>query len=206
MLEADRHIQAGVGFGAAEHSVKALQIALSGDSLGSGADEHGRIPGYNISFNFARCTTSGSGHPYSGSKCGMYLGPDGRHEGDHDGPCREKFGGISKCPQLTAVNLIPQNHSKNMKHQPSVNGMTFDTFTFSTTLINELENSSINRGTCNLAVESITNHTRDYMSACCAEVWICGRCFCASPLMRSFDAFGKLRITRLSMDRSNAPP
>lgn len=157
----------------AEHSVKALQIALSGDSLGGGVDEHGRIPGYNISFNFARDAGIGAGHPCSEATSGTYLGLDGPHEGNHQGGCRAKFGGIATCPQLTAVNLNPheQNHAKKTKHLPSVNGMTFDTYTFTTNLINELENASINRRTCDLAIRNAKAHNRYRVAACSADVW-----------------------------------
>lgn len=196
-LFTDRLVQAGVGFGVAEHSVKALQIALSSDSLGFTLNDDGMLPGYNISFNFKRTRSKEFGHFYRGQRVGMWLGPDGPHEGNHQGACQEKYGGGTRCKQLTGVNLNPheQNHSKKTKYLPSVSGMGFDTFTFNITLINELENASINRRTCNLAVTSATHHPHGRLHACCSEVWICGRCFCISPLMRSFDKLGKLRIT-----------
>ena len=104
-ITTDRMIEAGVGFGVAEHSVKALQIALSGDSLGGGLDKDGRLHGYDISFNFRRERVLGEfGHFYDGKRVGLWLGPDGPHEGNHQASCQAKFRGISRCPQLTGIN------------------------------------------------------------------------------------------------------
>lgn len=184
-----------------EHSVKALQIALSGDCLGGGLDELGRLRGYSISFHFRRnrrTSLDEYGHFFGEKRAGVWLGPDGPHEGNHQGPCQDKYGGLSKCKAITGVNGNPheQNHSKKTKYLPSVTGMGFDVFTFNITLINELENTSINRRMCDLAVGRSANHSRHDVS-CLVQVWVCGRCFCKSPLMRSFNELGKLRITLL---------
>lgn len=191
-------IRSGVGFGEAVHSVKALQVALSRDALGHSIDEAGRIEGYGISFNYKRKTRE-DGHPYSGSKRGMYLGPDSLHEGNHRRECQRKFGGLHRCEELTGVNLNPheQNHSKKTRHLPTLSNMGFDTFAFTTNLINELENATINQRTTDLAVRSASRHSTDCIHLCSANVWRCGRCFCDTPLMRSFDEFGRLRITHL---------
>ena len=183
----------------AEHSVEELQIALSSDSLGGGVGEDGKLPGYGVSFNFRRERQwDALGHFYDEKRVGLWLAPDGPHEGNHQGVCQALFGGFSQCPQVTGTNCNPheQNHAKKSKFLPSVSGMGFDTFTFNITLINELENIGINRKTCNLAVASATLHPHDRLHACRKEVWTMGRCFCAEPLMRSFDHVGKLRITR----------
>eukprot|EP00903_Cladosiphon_okamuranus_P012692 g11868.t2 len=156
-----RLIQGGVGSGGAEHSVKALQIALSGDSLGGELGEDGTLSGFGISFNFRRNRDFDSfGHFYDSKRVGLWLAPDGPHEGNHQGSCQDRFGGLSRCPQITGTNCNTheQNHAKKSKFLPSVSGMGFDTFTFNITLINELENTEINRKTCNLAVASATQH------------------------------------------------
>ena len=75
--------------------------------------------------------------------------------------------------------------------------MGFDTITFMITLINEFENAAINRRTCDFVVGRAKNHNH-YARSCFADLWICGRCFCDSPLMRSFDQLGKLCITPLT--------
>ena len=206
-----RQVRAGVGFGAAEHSVKALQIALSDNGLGGKPDEHGKLPGYKISFNFSRPPRPpGSGHPNSGSARGMYLAahgpPEANKKDDHDEDCCERFGGLGKCPQLAGVDIVtlPRGEivshgkvGKKHQHPPAVEGVALDTHAFATGLMGELENASINRRTCDLAVVDAPGHSKNRLAVCCAEVWECGRCFCATPLMRSFDALGRLRLTRL---------
>ncbi|CAB1110325.1 unnamed protein product [Ectocarpus sp. CCAP 1310/34] len=79
-----RLVQARVGFGVAEHSVKALHMALSSDSLGGELDKDGKLPGHGVSFNFKRERSFGEfGHFYDGQRVGLWLGPDGPHEGNH---------------------------------------------------------------------------------------------------------------------------
>lgn len=207
-----RQVRAGVGFGTAEHSVKALQLALSDNYLGGEPDAEGKIPGYRTSFNFSRpARPAGSGHPYSGSARGMYLGmnqpPQGKDDDkeEHRGDCRVKFGGLDLCPQLAGVELNPpscgeraNSRGKGGKHPPSgVEGTALDTYAFETSLRSELENASVNRRTCDLAVANAPGHAQNRAAVCRAEVWTCGRCFCATPIMRWFDAFGRLRLTRL---------
>lgn len=196
--------------------MKALQLALSDNYLGGKPDEHGKIPGYRVSFNFARpARPAGAGHPYSGSARGMYLGTnqpprskDDVKEEDHREDCRAKFGGLDSCPQLVGVELNPPSRvgrtsssgssGKGGKHLlPDVEGSALATYAFETNLRSELENVSVNRRTCDLAVTNAPGHAKSRAAVCRAEVWTCGRCFCASPLMRWFDAFGRLRLTRL---------
>lgn len=209
-----RLVRAGVGFGTAEHSVKALQLALSDNYLGGKPDEHGKIPGYRVSFNFVRpARPAGSGHPYSGSTRGMYLGmnqpprsKDDDKEDDHREDCRAEFGGLDSCPQLAGVELSPPSRVERASGRgkkggqrlpPGVERTALDTYAFETSLRSELENASVNRRTCDLAVANAPGHDKARAAVCRAEVWTCGRCFCASPLMRWFDAFGRLRLTRL---------
>ncbi|CAM9577129.1 unnamed protein product [Sphacelaria rigidula] len=87
-----------------EHFLKALKIALSADSGGGGADDDGVMPSYGISFNFWRKSRVGEPHPYSGSNSGMFLGPDGPHEGNHNKECRKSTLGsivVGDCPRRT---------------------------------------------------------------------------------------------------------
>ncbi|CAM9317608.1 unnamed protein product [Laminaria digitata] len=167
-----RQVRAGVGFGTAEHSVKALQLALSDNCLGGKPDAHGKIPGYRISFDFSRPPRpAGSVHPYSGSVLGMYLGfnkppedEDDDAEENHRGDCRAKFGGLDLCPQLSGVDLNPASSSPSPsrgderatsrggrrvgKHPtPSGEGVTRDTYAFEVSLRSELGNASLNRRT-----------------------------------------------------------
>ena len=69
--------------------MKALQMALSSDSLGGGLDEGGRLPGYDISFHFKRFRSFGEyGHFYDGKGVGLWLAPSGPHEGTTKGSAK----------------------------------------------------------------------------------------------------------------------
>ena len=183
-----------------EHSVKTLQVALSADSLGGGTNKDGVMPGYGISFNFWRESRVGEPHPYSGSNSGMFLGPDGPHEGNHNEECQKKYSGLSSCRQLPGANLNvhEQHHAKLPKYLATLTGMTFDAFIFTTILLNELENASINRRSSDLMLGRTKDHLTDRLAVCSNELWTYGRCFCSSPVMRSFDVYGKMRITHLN--------
>lgn len=108
---------------------------------------------------------------------GIRLGPDLPHEGSQ-GPCQLQYGGICRCKRLAWVNGNPKklNHAKKTEYLLSVRSMGHDTFTFDTTLVDESENAVIHRRACDSAVGLATkHHHRDHV--CCAEVWICGRCY-----------------------------
>ena len=192
-----RALRSGIGFGPSKASVKALQKSLSGDSLGGGTDEDGKLPGYGLFFNFHRRGRRTTGHPSKGIKRGMFLGSDKSHEANDEEKCRKRFSGLSSYDEeLAEINLNPheQNHSKT-KNPPSLCNMRFDTFTLMTSLINEAENRPINRTTFDLVVRRGIGHS-GLVKTCCGEGWVSGRCFCSTPLVRSIDEIGKLRITK----------
>ena len=128
---------------------------------------------------------------------GMYLGPDRPHETNHGEECRKKYSGLSTCSELQGVNLNPheQNHSKTNKHLSMLCNMGYDRFSFTTTLINELENEEISRTGCDEAVGRETGYKHGNLRPCRTAAWLCGRWFCSTPLMRSFDKEGRLRLT-----------
>lgn len=74
--------------------------------------------------------------------------------------------------------------------------MRFDAFTFTVTLINQLESRSIIRHSCEVAKRGSVCHPGP-ASFCIAAVWVFGRCFCITPLVRSFDEFDRLSIALL---------
>ena len=79
-----------------EHTVKALQMALSKGGLGGEVDEDGRIRGYTIYFNFNRRRSLGEyGYFYEDKRVRIWLGPDGPHDGNQ-GPCQLKYGGLGR--------------------------------------------------------------------------------------------------------------
>ena len=66
----------GVGAGAAEHSVNALQIALSEYLLERPPNLDGKLEGYEVSLTFVRPQVTNV-------RPGMYMGPDRPHETNH---------------------------------------------------------------------------------------------------------------------------
>ena len=74
-----------------------------------------------------------------------------------------------------------------------LNVMKFDRFAFVVTLINE--NEAINRKSVANMVKRVRGHGSKRVEICQAQVWFCGRCFCQKSLMRSFDQFGRVRLT-----------
>lgn len=138
-------------------------------------------------------------HPYTGTGRGVFSGPGELHEANHQGACRRCFGILPTSLDLRGGNLNPheENHEKKEKrHLPSVSSMELDAPTFAVTLIKELQSCSINRALCDAAVRGSVKHSR-HADTSCARVWFYGRCFCGTPLMKSLDGFGRLRITLL---------
>ncbi|CAM9232923.1 unnamed protein product [Laminaria digitata] len=76
--------------------------------------------------------------------------------------------------------------------------MQFDRFAFAVSLVNEVENEAINRKSLGQMVGRFRGHSvAERIKVCQAEVWFCGRCFCSKPLLRSFDRFGRVRLSFL---------
>ena len=202
ILPADRLLRGGVGFGTPVHAVKSLQIALSGYNPGESASEEGFVEGYGLPFNIKPPTNSRvrKPHPVIGKTAGLYLSSDGPHETNHGAQCKALFDGIRTCDELAGVNLNAheQNHAKKKKYSSSLNVMGSDSFAFTVTNVNEGENQAINRTTVDGLVGKIPGHSRSM--SCKINVWACGRCFCRTPLMRSFDRFGRVAVTFLSED------
>ena len=178
--------------------MKCLQIALSGCDPGESADEEGLVGGYGLPFNIKppEAEQVRRPHPVVGEVAGLYLSPDGPHETNHGRKCRAMFGGLKTCDELAGVNLNPhqQNHAKKKRYLRSLNVMGCDSFAFMVTLVNELENQYINRRSLDRLVLKPPNHPKTQLDACQHYVWNCGRCFCSTPLMRSFDRFGRVAV------------
>lgn len=193
-------LRGGAGFGTPVHAVKCLQIALSGCNPGESANEEGLVQGYGLSFNIKlpEADQARKLHLVVGKLSGLHLAADrGPHEANKHGPkCRAMFGGLETCEELAGVNLNPhkQNRSKKEWYLGSLNVMGCDSFAFTVTLLNELENQSINRWSLERLVEKQANHPRLHKESCKGRVWTCGRCFCSTPLKRSFDRFGRVAV------------
>lgn len=72
--------------------------------------------------------------------------------------------------------------------------MRLDRFCYMVTVINEVENETINRRTVTDFVNNMAGHESSHIEHCRQAVWKCGRCFCTKPLMRSFDVFGRVAV------------
>lgn len=186
------------------HRVKALQIQLAHGNPGESAGEDGKVAGFGLSFNIALPqdrpgATTRKPHPYEGDTAGPYFAPDATHDSNHGIGCRQKYGGLSSCTQISGLNLNSheQNHSKKKKYLRMLNVMKFDRFAFMVTLINEIENEIINRRSLEHKVVKARGHPIARLGICQTELWFCGRCFCANPLLRSLDQFGRVRLSFL---------
>ena len=132
-------------------------------------------------------------HPFNGTTVGKQA-----HEANHGEACRKSHAGLSTCRQLWGFNLNSheQDNSKKSRYKSSLNNMTLGRFSFFATLFSELENSRLNRWTMDRILGSCDDHSRNSRS-CMAQMWVCGRCFCSNPLVRTFDVLGRLIVSRL---------
>ena len=148
-------VRAGIGLWGNISSVKALQIALNiGVVPHESAGVDNRTRGYGIVFHDTLNDTyslrmpdgSHRPHPYTGVSCGIFLGPDGPHEMNHNGPCRENYGGPTCYVEIAGLNLNPheQNHARKGVHLRSFNTMTFPHFVYSLRGLNKLHNEKYN--------------------------------------------------------------
>lgn len=192
-------VRIGIGFGNGVHSAKALQIALSTNEPRLSADADGKVPGFGLSFNVSTLADherKRKANPHTGEVSAVLLDPDDPHESNHGEQCRKRFAGSSTYKQLN-VNSHEQNHGRRKHYLPSPNNLKLDRFSFCVTLLNELENERINRRTMDRAVGRVSHHDRRNVSVCCLQIWTRGRCFCLTPLIRSFDDFGRLVVSSL---------
>lgn len=197
-------LRSGAAFGAAVYRPKAVQVWLANGNPGLSANREGKVDGFDISFNITppedrSQSTTRVPHPYNGVMEGPYFGPDALHDFNHGQACRQKYGGLSSCSQLDGVNLNAheQNHAKKKKYLSMLNTMGFDRFTFTVTLVNELENEEINRRSLIAEVKNMTDHPHTRLEACTSHLYWLGRCWCDKPLLRWHDRFGRVRLSFL---------
>ena len=194
-------VRSGACFGAANARPKGLQIQLG--FMDPGKTAIGQVPEFGLSFNVKPPpeeldATKRRNHPL-GSDAGPYYAPDTLHDCNHGIECRQQFAGIDSCLQLKGVCLTvhEQAFAKHKKFLSMLNVMKFDRFAFMVVLINEIENEAINRKTVVNLVKRVLGHSSEQPKVCMTQVWFCGRCFCATPLMRHFDQFGRVFLSRL---------
>lgn len=126
-------VRTGACFGAANASVKALQIQLGLVNPEKSAN-NGFVEEFGLSFNITPPAeepgaTKRPRHPW-GSDAGPYYAPDTLHDCNHGIECRQSFGWIDSCVQLSGVCLTvhEHNHAKKEKILHMLNVMTFDPF------------------------------------------------------------------------------
>ena len=104
------------------------------------------------------------------------------------------------CNDIAGVNLTrhESDHGVKAMYLRSINNMTFPNFTYSLSVINELQNKKYNKQFLGVLLRGIDGHASPSVSGCQAALWTCGRCFCEKPLVRVFDCFGRLDLVFLS--------
>ncbi|CAB1117156.1 unnamed protein product [Ectocarpus sp. CCAP 1310/34] len=116
-------------FGSALQRTKALQIQVAHHQPGKSADINGIVEEYGLSFGIQPLeedpTTTVRRTHALGSNAGPYYGPDTLHDCNHGDDCRQKYGGIDTCAQLSGFNLNAheQNHAKKKKFLHMLNVM-----------------------------------------------------------------------------------
>lgn len=201
-------VRSGIGFGAGVFSVKSLQVHLAAGVAPHESTKEDKVAGYDAIFHDTTFDDSdfvvpGEGprpHPYLGRTSGIFLGPDGPHEKNHNPQCTRDHSGLTKCSEIAGVNLNPheQDHAKKHVYLRSINTMAFPNFTFALRVINELQNEGINRRTLGRLLRSLEEHPVAKINACHKSLWFCGRCFCLKPTIRVFDSFGRVDVVFLS--------
>lgn len=117
----------------------------------------------------------------------MRIGPDGHHESDHGPECRAKHSGMKTCKDFAGVDITrhESDHGVKAVYFRSINNMTFPNFTYSLSVINELQERKYNRRFLDVLLEGINGHNST--PGCHGALWSCGRCFGANRLVRVFN-------------------
>lgn len=102
--------------------------------------------GFPISFN-SRTERFLGRHPYAGTERGMFFGPDKPQKTNHRRTRRRRYRDLSTCLDLKEAHLKlhEQNQDGKKRNLLSVCNMRLNALSSVVTLINELENCSINR-------------------------------------------------------------
>lgn len=191
-------VRGGIGFGRGVFSVKSLELRLAQNAAPHETTTDDKVAGYDAIFHDIRYQGS-EGDPFQTK---MRIGPDGHHESNHGPECRAKYSGMTTCQDVAGVNLTrhESDHGVKAVYFRSINNMTFPRFTYSLSVINELQNRKYNRQFLGVLLEGITVHSpyTSSLKGCHAALWTCGRCFCSKPLVRVFDGFGRLDLVFLN--------
>ena len=187
--------------------MKSLQVRLAVGVAPHESTKDDKVAGYDAifhdtTFDDADSVVPGEGprpHPYLGVASGIFLGPDGPHEKNHNPQCTRNHSGLTTCSEIAGVNLNPheQDHAKKHVYLRSINTMAFPNFTYALRVINELQNEGINKRTLLRQLRCFETHPVTTFGSCHKSLWHCGRCFCSKPTMRVFDSFGRVDVVFL---------
>lgn len=190
-------VRGGIGFGRGVFALKGLELMLAQNAAPHATTtDEGKVVGYDAIFHDTRYKNF-EGDPIPRE---MRIGPDGHHENNHGEECKKKYSGLTTCKDIGGVNLTrhESDHGVKAKYLRSINNMTLANFTYSLTVINELQNRKYNMQFLGLLLRGVEAHTPHSVSGCQAALWTCGRCFCEKPLVRVFDCFGRLDLVFFS--------
>ena len=190
-------MRGGIGFGRGVYALKELELRLARNAAPHATTtEEGKVVGYDAIFHDTRYKNV-EGDPI---KREMRIGPDGHHENNHGPDCRKLYSGLTTCKDIGGVNLTrhESDHGVKAMYLRSINNMTFPKFTYSLSVINELQNRKYNRQLLGALLRGVDGHAPPSVSGCQAALWTCGRCYCDKPLVRVFDCFGRLDLVFLS--------
>lgn len=190
-------MRGGVGFGRGVYALKGLELILAQNvAPHATTTEEGKMAGYDAIWRDTRYKNF-EGSPLPREMC---IGPDGHHENNHGEECRKLYSGLTTCRDIGGVNLTrhESDHGIKAMYLRSINNMTFANFTYSLSVINELQNRKYNGQFLDFLLRGVGDHASPSVSSCQAALWTCGRCFCDTPLVRVFDCFGRLDLVFLS--------
>eukprot|EP00752_Nemacystus_decipiens_P015187 g13523.t1 len=141
---AENAVRGGVGFGRGVYALKGLELILAQNvAPHATTTEEGKMAGYDAIWRDTRYKNF-EGSPLPREMC---IGPDGHHENNHGEECRKLYSGLTTCKDIGGVNLTrhESDHGVKAMYLRSINNMTFANFTYSLSVINELQNRKYNR-------------------------------------------------------------
>lgn len=186
-------VRGGIGFGRGVHALKGLELILAQNvAPHATTTEVGKVVGYDAIFHDTRYKNF-EGDPVSRE---MRIGPDGHHENYHGEECRKLYSGLTTCKDIGGVNLTrhESDHGVKAMYLRSINNMTFSNFTYSLSVINELQNRKYNKQFLGVLLRVVGGHASPSMTVCQAALWTCGRCFCGTPRCACLTALGGLTL------------
>lgn len=165
-------------------SLKSPELSLAQNVAPHETTTDDKVAGYDAIFH----DTRRKGAEEETFQRKMRIGPDGHHESNHRPECRAKYSSVTTCKDIARVDLTRHESDHRVKavYFRSINNTTFPNFTYSLSVINELQNRKYNKQDLAGLLAGIEAHTPTSVPGCHAALWSCGRFFCANSLVRAF--------------------